>query len=282
MPTSAEPWARREESSVPGGTRATRNAAIGDAGALECDDDFRDGALMADTRLEVNKTYKLYVGGKFPRSESGRSYAVSGPTGGFLAHAARASRKDLRDAVVAARKVAGLWAGLTAYNRGQVLYRVAEMMEARRDELGAAVSAVEGAECASQQVEAAVDRWVYYAGWTDKIAPALCGGNSAVVVCSKAHPLPAIALAECLQTSDVPAGAVNLLTGFKEELVPVLASHGDVDALDVSGVAPGAAAEVETAAASNVKRIVRPGPRPGPYEVTAFMEMKTVWHPKGV
>lgn len=279
---------------------------------------------MADTRLEVNKTYKLYVGGKFPRSESGRSYAVSGPTGGFLAHAARASRKDLRDAVVAAGKVAGSWASLTAYNRGQVLYRVAEMMEARRDELGAEVSVAEGSEGASQQVEAAVDRWVYYAGWTDKIAqvtgslnpvagpyfnltapepigvigivapetgsllglverlaPALCGGNSAVVVCSQAHPLPAIALAECLQTSDVPDGAVNLLTGFKDELVPVLASHGDVDALDVSGVAPAAAAEVEAAAASNVKRIVRPGPRPGPYEVTAFMEMKTVWHPKG-
>ncbi len=278
-----------------------------------------------DTRLEVNKTYKLYVGGKFPRSESGRSYAVTGSQGGFLANAARASRKDLRDAVVAARKATGTWAEFTAYNRGQVLYRVAEMMEARRDDLGAEVSAAEGTEGASQQVEAAVDCWVYYAGWTDKIAqvtgslnpvagpyfnltapepigvigivapetgsllglverlaPVLCGGNSAVVVCSQAHPLVAIALAECLHTSDVPAGVVNLLTGFKDELVPVLASHGDVDALDVSGVAPDAAAEVEAAAASNVKRIVRGGDRSaGPYEVTAFMEMKTVWHPKG-
>ena len=276
------------------------------------------------TRLEVNKTYKLYVGGKFPRSESGRSYAVTGSEGGFLANAARASRKDLRDAVVAARKAAGSWAGLTAYNRGQVLYRVAEMMEARRDELGAAVSAAEGSERASRQVEDAVDCWVYYAGWTDKIAqvtgalnpvagpyfnltapepigiigivapeigsllglverlaPALCGGNSVVALCSQAHPQPALGLAECLHTSGVPGGVVNLLTGFKDELVPVLASHGDVDALDVSGVAPGDAAEVEAAAASNVKRIVRPGSRPGPYEVTAFMEMKTVWHPKG-
>ncbi|MBA3584807.1 MAG: aldehyde dehydrogenase family protein [Gemmatimonadetes bacterium] len=277
-----------------------------------------------DTRLEVNKTYKLYVGGRFSRSESGRSYAVSGPTGGFLANAARASRKDLRDAVVAAGKVAGSWAGLSAYNRGQVLYRVAEMMEARRDELIDEVSAAEGGEGASQQVEEAVDCWVYYAGWTDKIsqvtgalnpvagpyfnltapepigiigivapetgsllglverlAPALCGGNAVVLACSQAHPHPAIALAECLHTSDVPAGVVNLLTGFKDELVPVLASHGDVDALDVSGVAPDTAADVEAAAASNVKRIVRPGPRLGPYEVTAFMEMKTVWHPKG-
>jgi acyl-CoA reductase-like NAD-dependent aldehyde dehydrogenase len=275
-------------------------------------------------RLEVNKTYKLYIGGKFPRSESGRTYTVSGSAGGFLANAARASRKDLRDAVVAASK-SSAWADLTAYNRGQVLYRVAEMMEARRDELGAAVSAAEGSEGASQQVETAVDRWVYYAGWTDKIAqvtgalnpvagpyfnitapepigivgivapetgsllglvervaPALCGGNSVVAICSQAHPLPAISLAECLQTSDVPAGTVNLLTGLKDELVPVLASHGDVDALDVSGVGPEAVAEVEAAAASNVKRIVRGGDlSAGPYEVTAFMEMKTVWHPKG-
>ncbi|MDQ3659999.1 MAG: aldehyde dehydrogenase family protein [Actinomycetota bacterium] len=275
-------------------------------------------------RLQVNKTYKLYVGGKFPRSESGRSYAVTDNEGNFLANAARSSRKDLRDAVVAARKASGSWAGLTAYNRGQVLYRVAEMMEARRDELVDEVSAAEGSERASQQVEAAIDAFVYYAGWTDKVAqvtgalnpvagpyfnltapepigivgiaapetgsllglverlaPALCGGNSAVIVCSEAHPLPAIALAECLQTSDVPGGVVNLLTGFKDELVPVLASHGDIDALDVSGVAPGAAVEIEAAAASNVKRVVRPGPRPGPHEVTAFMEMKTVWHPKG-
>jgi acyl-CoA reductase-like NAD-dependent aldehyde dehydrogenase len=278
-----------------------------------------------NTRLEVNKTYKLYVGGKFSRSESGRSYSVNGLDGRLLGNAVRASRKDLRDAVVAAHKASGSWASLTAYNRGQVLYRVAEMMEARLDELGAAVVAAEGSEGALHQVEEAVDCWVYYAGWTDKIAqvtgalnpvagpyfnltapepigvvgivapetgsllalverlaPAVCGGNTAVVVCSEAHPLPAVALAECLHTSDMPAGTVNLLTGFKDELVPVVASHGDVDALDVSGVAPDAAVEVEAAAASNVKRIVRGGDRSaGPYEVTAFMEMKTVWHPKG-
>ena len=279
---------------------------------------------MGEVRLPVKKTYKLFIGGKFPRSESGRSYPVKNSGGDLLAHAIRASRKDLRDAVVAAAKAAGPWAGLTAYNRSQVLYRVAEMMETRREELAAEVTRAEGATTAGRQVEAAVDRWVYYAGWCDKIAqvtgalnpvagpyfnltapepigvvgivapetdsllalverlaPALCGGNSVVAICSEGHPLPAIALGECLATSDVPSGAVNLVTGFKHELVPVLAAHGDVDALDISGVTAEDVAEVEGAAATNVKRVVRRGAEPGPYEVTAFMEMKTVWHPKG-
>jgi acyl-CoA reductase-like NAD-dependent aldehyde dehydrogenase len=273
-------------------------------------------------RLDVRKTYKLYIGGAFPRSESGRSYEVRSADGKSVTNAVRASRKDVRDAVAAARKASGLWAGLTAYNRGQILYRIAEMMDSRRSDLIDEVGRAEGKRGAAAQVDAAIDLWVWYAGWTDKIAqvlgglnpvagpyfnltvpeptgvvgivapepsllglvsrtaPALCGGNALVVLASEAHPLPAIELAECLATSDVPGGVANFLTGLSRELVPVLASHGDVDALDVTGVGEELREDTETAAAGNVKRIIRAG-SPSPYEVTAFMEMKTVWHPKG-
>ena len=275
-------------------------------------------------RLDVRKTYKLYVGGAFPRSESGRSYEVTDEDGAFLANAVRASRKDVRDAVVAARKAWPGWANATAYNRGQVLYRVAEMMEMRRAELIEEVARAEG-RSASEQVDEAIDTWVWYAGWTDKIvqvmgglnpvagpyfnltvpesigvvatiaprtpsllglvrrlAPALCGGNAVVALASEPHPLAAIALAECMATADVPAGVVNILTGLGSELVPVLASHLDVDALDVSGVGAEHQEDVRTAAADNVKRIVKGNGDQSPYEVTNLMEMKTVWHTKGV
>jgi acyl-CoA reductase-like NAD-dependent aldehyde dehydrogenase len=273
--------------------------------------------------LAVKKTYKLYIGGAFLRSESGRSYSVSDREGRWLANAVRASRKDLRDAVVAARKAWPSWAGLSAYNRGQILYRVAEMLETRRGELAAHVTAAEG-DLAEHQVQDAIDRWVWFAGWTDKIAqvagaanpvagpffnltvpepigvvgtvapeaggllglvnrlaPALCGGNTVVALASERCPLPGVVLAECLATADVPPGVVNLLSGFKGELVPVLAAHLDVDALDVTGVEPADLGDVERAAAANIKRVVRAEPNPSPYEVTALMEMKTVWHPKG-
>lgn len=275
-------------------------------------------------RLDVRKTYKLYVGGAFPRSESGRSYEVYDPDGEWLANAVRASRKDVRDSVVAARKAWDKWAGMTAYNRGQILYRIAEMMESRRTDLLEAVARAEGETGAGTQVDGAIDLLVWYAGWTDKLtqvmgglnpvagpyfnitvpepigvaglivpetpsllgltrrlAPALCGGNVVVVIASEAHPLPAIELAECLATADVPGGVVNVLTGLKSELVPVLASHLDVDAIDVSGVETDERAQVERAGADNVKRIVRAADHPTPYEVTAFMDYKTVWHPKG-
>lgn len=277
------------------------------------------------TRLDVRKTYKLFIGGAFARSESGRSYEVKNASGDLVANAVRGSRKDLRDAVSAARKVASSWAGLTGYNRGQILYRVAEIMESRRDELIAEVARSEGKRGAVAQVERAIDTWVWYAGWTDKVAqvmgginpvagpyfnitspepigvagivapqepsllglverlaPALCAGNAVVVVPSESRPLVSISLAECLATSDVPAGVVNVVTGHAHELVPALASHLDVDAIDVSGVASEAIAEVEAAAAENVKRVVHPGATRSPYEVTAFQEMKTVWHPKGL
>jgi acyl-CoA reductase-like NAD-dependent aldehyde dehydrogenase len=274
-------------------------------------------------RLEIRKTYKLYIDGAFVRSESGRSYEASAPDGSMLANAVRASRKDLRDAVRAARAAADKWAALTSYNRGQILYRIAEVMETRRSELIAEVGRTEGSE-ADDQVHEAIDVWVWYAGLTDKLsqvmgnmndvagpyfnitvpeptgvvgivapdrpsllglvlrlAPALCGGNVTVVLASEPHPLVAIALAECLATSDVPPGVSNILTGHKNELVPWLASHLDVDALDVTGVDPADLEDVERSAADNVKRVVRGDGARSPYEATAFMEMKTVWHPKG-
>jgi acyl-CoA reductase-like NAD-dependent aldehyde dehydrogenase len=260
------------------------------------------------TRVPVKKTYKLYVGGAFPRSESGRTYEAEEH------NIAQASRKDLRDAVRVARGAQPKWAGMTAYNRGQVLYRVAEMMEARGAELADLCSGRE-------EVDRAVDRFVWYAGWTDKLAqvlgganpvagpyfnftmpeptgvvgilapgepallglvsrlaPVLAGGNTAVVVASEAHPRAAIEFAEVLATSDVPGGVVNILTGLRDELAPHLASHLDVDALDLE--APDA--DLERVAADNVKRVVRGrGDAQSPYEISAFLELKTVWHPMG-
>jgi acyl-CoA reductase-like NAD-dependent aldehyde dehydrogenase len=263
------------------------------------------------SRLPVKKTYKLYVGGAFPRSESGRTYEVEG------ANVALASRKDVRDAVRAARGAFPKWAGATAYNRGQVLYRVAEMMEGRRAEFTELTRS-------EAEVDAAVDRWVWYAGWADKLAqvlgssnpvagpyfnftvpeptgivgvvapdeppllslvsrlaPAIVGGNVAVVLASERRPLAAVTLSEVLATSDVPGGVVNVLTGRKRELAPVLAGHMDVNALDLAG-AEGDVAELERLAAENVKRIARNGDGQSPWHAAAFLELKTVWHPIGV
>jgi acyl-CoA reductase-like NAD-dependent aldehyde dehydrogenase len=263
------------------------------------------------SRLPVKKTYKLYIAGAFPRSESGRTYLAEGQ------NVARASRKDLRDAVRAARAAFPGWAGATAYNRGQVLYRVAEMMEARRADLGALCSGVD-------EVDRSIDRFVWYAGWADKLAqvlggtnpvagpyfnftipeptgvvgilapdepgleglvsrlaPAIVGGNATVAVASEQHPLAAIELAEVLATSDVPGGVVNVLTGQRAELAPWLAGHMDVNALDVTG-ADGLAPELERLAAENVKRVVRGAPDgQSPWEIASFLELKTVWHPIG-
>ncbi len=298
---------------------------------------------MTDTagRLPVLRTYKLYVGGAFPRTESGRTYLVSGAEGEPLANACRASRKDLRDAVRAARAAAPGWAGRTAMNRGQILYRVAEVLEGRADQFVAEVMAAEGVRVGEARtlVARAVDRWVWYAGWTDKIsqvlgaanpvaapyfnftipeptgvvgavaperssllglvsrlAPVLAGGNVAVVLASESRPLPSITLAEVLATSDVPGGVVNILTGQRRELVPVLASHEDVDALDGWGIPDDLRTAAETAAADSVKRVARrpAGVRDAAFDwlddraaerpewIAAFLEAKTVWHPIGV
>jgi acyl-CoA reductase-like NAD-dependent aldehyde dehydrogenase len=264
------------------------------------------------SRLPVKKTYKLYVAGEFPRSESGRTYEAQG------ANVARASRKDVRDAVRAARGAFPKWAGMTAYNRGQVLYRIAEMMEARRSEFAELCSG-------AKEVDRAIDRFVWYAGWADKlgqilgssnpvagpyfnftipeptgvvgvvapdepplagfvsrIAPAIVGGNATVVLASETSPLAAVELAEVLATSDVPGGVVNVLTGHRDELAPVLAGHMDVNALDIGG-ADGQSEELERLAADNVKRVVRGRPdAQSPWEIASFLELKTVWHPIGV
>jgi len=264
------------------------------------------------TRLPVRKTYKLFVGGEFPRSESGRTYEAEGQ------NVARGSRKDVRDAVRAARGAFPKWAGMTAYNRGQVLYRVAEMVEARRSEFADLCSG-------PKEVERSIDRFVWYAGFADKlaqvigssnavagpyfnftvpepqgvvgilapenpalaglvsrIAPALVGGNAVVAIASESHPLAAIELAEALATADVPGGVVNIVTGLRDELAPVVAAHMDVNALDVTG-ADGEVAELERLAADNVKRVVRgAADDQSAWEISPFLELKTVWHPIGV
>jgi acyl-CoA reductase-like NAD-dependent aldehyde dehydrogenase len=280
----------------------------------------------------VRKTYKLAIGGAFPRSESGRSYPVEDVSGTLLAHAAQASRKDVRDAVVAARKAFPGWSGATPYNRGQVIYRVAEMLDGRRAQFAAEVAAAEGLDddAALGIVEQSIDRVVWYAGWADKfaqvagsanpvagpyfnfsvpeptgvvavlapqdssllgfvsaLAPVLCTGNTAVIVASERRPLPAASLAEVLATSDLPGGVANVLTGFTAELAPWLASHRDVNAIDLTGVAAAERAELQRAAADNVKRVYIPlgedwAEEPGLGRLTAFVETKTVWHPVGV
>jgi acyl-CoA reductase-like NAD-dependent aldehyde dehydrogenase len=263
-------------------------------------------------RLPVKKTYKLFIGGAFPRSESGRTYEAQGQ------NVARASRKDVREAVSAARTAQGKWASATAYNRGQVIYRVAEMVEARAAEFAALCSG-------RDEVERSIDRLVWYAGFADKlaqvigssnpvagpyfnftipeptgvvavvapetppllglvsrIAPALTGGNAIVALASEGEPLAAIELAEALATSDVPGGVVNLLTGYRAELAPWLAAHMDVNAIDLTG-ADGLRADLEVAAAENVKRVVvgRPDGQ-SLTDIASFLELKTVWHPIGV
>jgi acyl-CoA reductase-like NAD-dependent aldehyde dehydrogenase len=272
---------------------------------------------MSD-RLAVRKTYKLFIGGAFPRSESGRSYVVSTPSGAFLANAATASRKDVRDAVVAARKAFGAWSAATAYNRGQVLYRVAELLEGRHEQFVDEVMGGEGCDRGSAEslVAGAIDRWVWYAGWSDKfaqvlgsanpvagpyfdfsdssllglvsaLAPVIVTGCTAVVVASETRPLPAVTLSEVLATSDVPAGVVNVLTGHTSELAPVLAAHMDVNAIDLSGAAASDVAALQRAAADNVKRCYRlpladEVGDPGLDHLRAVLETKTVWHPVGM
>lgn len=271
-------------------------------------------------RIDVRKTYKLYLGGEFVRSESGRTYRSQPDV-----NVPRGSRKDVRDAVRVARGAFTGWAGRTAMNRGQVLYRAAEMLDARR---GQFIAELGGGRPAGREVDAAVDAFVWYAGWTDKlsqvagtvnqvagpyfnftipeptgvvgvvapeepalaglvlrIAPALAGGNTVVALASEASPLTALLLGEVLATSDFPDGVVNVISGFRRELLPWLASHLDVNAIDAAGCTPEQLVAVEESAAANLKRIVRPDgrrPRLSPQAITDLMEMKTVWHPVGV
>jgi len=282
------------------------------------------------TRLTIPKTYKLYIGGKFPRSESGRTYEVISAKGAFLANAAQASRKDARDAVVAARAAVGGWSGATGYNRGQVLYRIAELLEGRRAQFVDEIVAGEGvsAAVASSQVDVAIDTWIWFAGWADKyvqvagngnpvsgpyfnlstpepsgvvavvapsgssllglvsvIAPAVVTGNTVVVIASESLPLSAISLAEVLATSDVPGGVINILTGSAAEIAPWLASHADVNGLDLAGAESLDWVELQIAAADTLKRVLAPVtgvPAPSIDRMLAFTETKTVWHTKSL
>ena len=298
----------------------------------------------ADDRVAVRKTHKLFIGGAFPRSESGRTYEALDHKGGFVANMAKASRKDSRDAVRSARSAFSGWSTRTPYNRGQILYRVAEVMEDRRDQLVAQVRQADGssAKKADAVVDATIDRVVWYAGWTDKfgqvlgnanqvsgpffnhsapeptgvvavvapqggsagprsadgqspllglvstVLPAITTGNTVVAVASEAHPIPAVTLAEVMATSDLPAGVVNLLTGSPAEIVPWLATHLDVDALDLTGVDdPELARSLESDAAGDLKRVRRPADEdflaePTIDRLAQWTEIKTVWHPIGV
>ena len=277
--------------------------------------------------IEVRRTAKLFIGGAFPRSESGRTYEVKSHEGKFIANAAQGSRKDARDAVTAARAIQPKWAGATAYNRGQILYRIAEMMEGRRAQFIDEVSPwAKSAKKAEAEVDEAIDRWIWFAGWSDKIAmvvgssnpvagpffnfsvpeptgvvaaiapsrpsllglvdtiaPIIVSGNTTVVIASEDAPMAAVTLGEVLATSDLPGGVINILTGSYAEVAPWLASHMDVNAIDLSGVEnEKVAAELEKAAAENLKRCLRPGTElDGLTRIKNWLELKTVWHPRG-
>jgi acyl-CoA reductase-like NAD-dependent aldehyde dehydrogenase len=278
-------------------------------------------------RIDVMKTYKLYIGGAFPRSESGRSYELKDKKGNFMANPALASRKDLRDAVVAAKAAFSGWSHATAYNRGQILYRMAEMLEGRTEQFVAEIKALEGVSdsVARKQVQDSIDLWVWYAGWSDKIsttsggtnpiagpyynftipeplgvvgviadekesllgltrglAPVITSGNTAVLIASERLPLSAISLAEVMATSDLPAGVVNILTGSKSELIPWLASHMEVDGIDISGAEKKLDGEIKRAGTENLKRIYRFEKDASLKRILSFMEYKTVWHPIGI
>ncbi|MDX9750131.1 MAG: aldehyde dehydrogenase family protein [Flavobacteriales bacterium] len=281
-------------------------------------------------RLPVMKTYKIFIGGKFPRTESGRYYQPKGADGKPLANVCRSSRKDVRESVVAARKAVGGWSGRSAFNRGQVLYRIGEMLEGRSAQFVHEL-VLHGAtrKQAETEVAAAIDRWVHYAGWCDKysalfssvnptnsshfnfsvhepvgvvgvmasgsngllelvslIAPVIAGGNACVVVAGEAHPLPAVSFTEVLATSDLPGGVVNLLTGFRKELLKPLVAHMDINAVVVAAATAEEKAMLDQEATSNLKRVVYPkvmdwssDEAQSPYFILDTQEVKTTWHP---
>jgi len=285
------------------------------------------------SRLDIHKTYKLYIGGKFPRTESGRYYAVKDSNGNLIANMCLASRKDFRNAVVIARKAQHSWESATALNKGQILYRIAEMLEGRKDQFITEL-VVQGATkiVAQKEVETAIDRLVYYAGWSDKyqqffstvnpvssshfnfsnvepvgvvsiiapdeqgllglisvIAPAIVGGNTVIVLASENQPLSSISFAEVLNSSDVPGGVVNILTGKKNELISHMASHMDVNAIVYSGKEKDTIKTINELASANVKRTIfykkadwNNDTCESPYFIEKTQELKTTWHPTAV
>jgi acyl-CoA reductase-like NAD-dependent aldehyde dehydrogenase len=278
-------------------------------------------------RIDVMKAYKLFINGNFPRSESGRVYEILDAKGKFLANPCNGSRKDLRESVVAARNAHSGWSGATAFNRGQVLYRVAEIMQGRIDQFVAEIVAQEGAAPAAAkiQVQSAIDTWVWYAGWCDKIdsisgstnpvsgpfynfsipeslgvvaifadskpsllnlvsalAPVIATGNTAILIASEKHPLCAITLAECLATSDVPAGVVNVLTGKVDQFVTWVGSHMEIDGVDATGLSKKDLVEIKELGAENLKRVHSFNEANSTKRMISFMETKTVWHTIGI
>ncbi len=283
-------------------------------------------------RLDVLKTYKMYAGGKFIRSESGRYFLAENKQGKQLANVCRASRKDVRDAVKSARDSWGSWAARSPFNRGQILYRIAEVLEGRKDQFKAELvhSGVQHKK-AESEVVATIDRILYYAGWADKygqifsavnpvasqhfnfsmpeptgvvaiiapddspllglvsvLMPVIVGGNTAVVLSSESQPLPAVSFTEVLHSSDVPGGTVNLLTGYRSELINHLSRHMDVNTVYYTGEDSEAEKMIQENASLNVKRVVFDHPKDwssdkleNPYTILDFQEIKTTWHPVG-
>ena len=286
------------------------------------------------SRLPITKTPKVYVGGAFIRSESARVFPLKDAAGNFFANIPQCTRKDLRNAVEAAAKAGPGWAKRTAYNRGQIIYRLGEMIEARSAEMAEAIQLGGSTKAAAaREVAATVDRLIYYAGWADKyeqllgnvnpvaspyfnftvtepmgivgvlapddapllalvslFAPAITSGNTVVALASSAQPYPAIVLGEMLATSDLPGGLVNLLTGFRKELVPTFATHTHLRAL--SGVASREdSLTLKLGAAESIKRVyLRAAEEPidwfapeaqSLYAVRETLEFKTTWHPIG-
>lgn len=288
---------------------------------------------MSD-RIEVLKTYKTYVGGNFPRTESGRYYKVYDGEDKVLANACRCSRKDVRDAVVKAGEAQTGWSNRTAYNRGQILYRIAEMLETRKAQFVEELETI-GYETkkAEKEVMAAIDRLIYYAGWSDKyqqifgsinpvasshfnfsipepmgivniwapeehpllglvsvMAPVIVGGNSCVILASENYPLSAVSFAEVLHSSDVPGGVVNIITGYREELLEHMTTHMEVNAFFYTDpdISPENQKQIDENATLNLKRVIRKpiddwydGKAESPYFITDFQETKTTWHPVG-
>ncbi len=282
------------------------------------------------SRLDIHKTYKLYIGGKFPRTESGRYYAVKNKQGSLIANMCLASRKDFRNAVVIARKAQTSWANASALNKGQILYRIAEMLESRKEQfIAELITQGEEAAKAKNEVDLAIDRLVYYAGWSDKyqqifsavnpvasshfnfsnlepvgvvaivapeeqsllglismIAPAIVGGNSVIVLASESKPLTAISFAEVLNSSDVPAGVVNILTGKRAELTSQMASHMDVNTIVYCGKDAAVIKNINELASNNLKRTIfykkndwTSEESQSPYFIEKMQEVKTTWHP---
>ncbi|MBK5210218.1 MAG: aldehyde dehydrogenase family protein [Flavobacteriaceae bacterium] len=282
------------------------------------------------SRLDIHKTYKLYIGGKFPRTESGRYYSVNDKSGKFVANMCLASRKDFRNAVVIARKSQDSWSSVTALNKGQILYRIAEMLEGRKEQfIAELILQGETAKEAQKEVELTIDRLVYYAGWSDKfqqifssvnpvssshfnfsmvepvgvvaiiapeeqsllglvsiVAPAIVGGNTVIVLASENKPLTAISFAEVINSSDVPSGVVNILTGKKDELYGQMASHMDVNSIVYCGKDENVMKLISELASNNVKRTVfykkadwSSDECESPYLIGKTLEVKTTWHP---